>query len=203
MSTEALLSTTVSVKIPRSAWAPGSRGTKQLETVATRVIAATGSFYLARGIGSQVSVGAAVDEERWVGKTHLPASLMLAQSEQFEASKSAGCKWGIPRAVYLIFCVILQGFVVLNFRNYCLVQIVSFWSLSIGVQTMFTTNELVDRIRNLKWNASPNDQEKDFLWKECAAGQIYYEIKCAAGNRCAAGQIFWLSPHGYSVLLMQ
>ena len=103
MSTEALLSKTVSVKIytkcarvrsciPRSAWAPGSRGTKQLETVATRVIAATGSFYSARGIGSQASVGAAVDEERWAGKTHLPASLVLAQSEQFEASKSVRCK---------------------------------------------------------------------------------------------------------------
>jgi len=48
------------------------------------VIAATGSFNSARGIGSQASVGAAVDEERWVGKTHLLASLMLAQSERFE-----------------------------------------------------------------------------------------------------------------------
>ena len=52
-------------------------------------------------------MGAAVDEERWAGKTHLPASLVLVQSEQFEASKSVGCKWGIPRAVYLIFCVTL------------------------------------------------------------------------------------------------
>jgi len=59
-----------------------------LETVATRVIAATGSFDFARGIGSQASVRAAVDEERWAGKTHLSASLVLAQSEQFEASKS-------------------------------------------------------------------------------------------------------------------
>ena len=49
----------------------GSRGTKQLETVATRVIAATGSFYSARDIGSQASVGAAVDKERWAGKTHM------------------------------------------------------------------------------------------------------------------------------------
>jgi len=92
MSTEALLSRTVSVKIPWSAWAPGSRGTKRLETVATRVLAATGSFYLARGIGSQASVGAAVDEERWAGKTCLPASLVLVQSEQFEASKSVKCQ---------------------------------------------------------------------------------------------------------------
>jgi len=57
-----------------------------------RVIAATGSFYFARVIGSQASVGAAVDKERWAGKTQLPASLVLAQSEQFEASKSVGCK---------------------------------------------------------------------------------------------------------------
>ena len=35
------------------------------------MIAATGLFYSARGIGTQASVGAAVDEERWVGKTHL------------------------------------------------------------------------------------------------------------------------------------
>ena len=33
------------------------------------MIAATGSFYSARGIRSQASVGAAVDEERWAGKT--------------------------------------------------------------------------------------------------------------------------------------
>ena len=33
------------------------------------MIVATGSFYFARGIGSQASVGAAVDEERRVGKT--------------------------------------------------------------------------------------------------------------------------------------
>jgi len=35
------------------------------------VTAATGSFYSARGIGSQALVGVAVDEERWAGKTHL------------------------------------------------------------------------------------------------------------------------------------
>jgi len=56
-------------KIPRSAWALSSRGTKQLETVAMRVLAATGSFYFARGIGSQASVGAAVDEEHWAEET--------------------------------------------------------------------------------------------------------------------------------------
>jgi len=62
-------STRVRSGIPPSACAPGSRGTKQLETVATRVIAATGSFYSAIGIASQALVGAAVDEERWARKT--------------------------------------------------------------------------------------------------------------------------------------
>ena len=47
-------------------------------------IAGTGSFYSARGIDSQALVGAAVGEERWAGMTHILASLMLAQSEQFE-----------------------------------------------------------------------------------------------------------------------
>jgi len=100
-----------------------------------------------------------------------------------------------------------KGFVIWNFFNYCWVQIVSLWSLSIGAQIIFTTDNLVDRIKILEWNASPNDQEENFLWKECAAGQILKEMKCAAGKtyqtKCAAGWIFWLSPHGYSVLLMQ
>jgi len=46
----------------------------------------------------------------------------------------------------------------------------------------------------LKWNASPNVLEDEFLLKECAAGQISYEIQCAAGKtyqtKCGAGQIF-------------
>jgi len=50
-----------------------------------------------------------------------------------------------------------KGFVIYNFRNDCLVQIVWLWSFSIGVQIIFITNKLLDRIRNLKWNASPND----------------------------------------------
>jgi len=58
-------------RIPQSACVLGSRGTKQVEMVATNVMAATGSFYSARGIGSQASVGAAVDKERWAGKTDL------------------------------------------------------------------------------------------------------------------------------------
>ena len=49
-----------------------------------------------------------------------------------------------------------KGFVVWHFRKYCLVQIVLLRSLSIGVRIIFTTNVLVDRIKNFKWNASPN-----------------------------------------------
>ena len=33
------------------------------------MVAATGSFYSARGMGSQALEGVAVDEERWAGKT--------------------------------------------------------------------------------------------------------------------------------------
>jgi len=49
--------------IPQGACAAGSGHTKSLETVATRVVPATASFYSARGIGSQASVGVAVDEK--------------------------------------------------------------------------------------------------------------------------------------------
>jgi len=63
-----------------------------LETKETRVIAAIESIYFARSVGWQALVGAAVDEERWAGKTYLLASLVLSHSEQFEASKSVGCK---------------------------------------------------------------------------------------------------------------
>ena len=68
-----------------------------------------------------------------------------------------------------------KGFVIQNFCNCCLLQIVSLWSFSIGVGIIFTTNEIVYRKRNLKWNASPNYLLNilSFFWKECAAGQIF------------------------------
>jgi len=50
-----------------------------------------------------------------------------------------------------------KGLVIQHFLHYCLVQIVLLWSLSVGVRIFFTTNDLVDRIRNLKLNASQND----------------------------------------------
>jgi len=70
------------------------------------VIAATGSFNSARGIGLQASVGKAVDEERRAGKTLL-AKLVFAQSEQFPASVLLGCgarKW------YCVICI-LKGLI--------------------------------------------------------------------------------------------
>jgi len=39
-----------------------------------------------------------------------------------------------------------------------------------GVGIIFTTNELVDRTRTFKSNAS---QFKQKIWKKCAAGQIF------------------------------
>jgi len=67
-----------------------------------------------------------------------------------------------------------KGFVIWHFLDYCLAPIVLLWSLSIGVRTIFTTTESIDKIRDLKLNASQNNQEKnnmkkmrrrpDFLW---------------------------------------
>ena len=74
---------------------PGSRPVKLLQMVATRAVPATVLFYSARGIGSQASSGAAVDEEpRRVGKI-----CYLHRACSFQASKSVGCRRGIPHAV--------------------------------------------------------------------------------------------------------
>jgi len=84
MSTEALLSKTVSVKIHTRAHVydlafHGVRSRQsRYETVGydsdegdsiQRVTASTGLFCSARDIGLQALVGMAVDEERWAGKT--------------------------------------------------------------------------------------------------------------------------------------
>ena len=85
-------STTLSI---RSACAPGSRRTKSLQTIATRVVPATASFYSARGIDSQTSAGAAADEKlRRAGKT-----CCRHRASDFQASKSVGFRRGIPPAV--------------------------------------------------------------------------------------------------------
>jgi len=51
-----------------------------------------------------------------------------------------------------------KGFVNWYFLNYCFDQIMSLWSpLGIGVWIIFTSNEWVDRISNLKSNTSQGD----------------------------------------------
>jgi len=58
-----------------------------------------------------------------------------------------------------------QEFAIRHFFHYCVVHIVSLLSLSVGVPIIYTTNELVDRKRIFKSNASQNDQEKNFCAK--------------------------------------
>ena len=93
--------------------------------VATRVIADTGSFYSARGIGSQASVGAAVHEERWAGKTHLTncsgIEMVLCDLylKRFDLTKG----------------LLFDTFVITVWYKLCRCD-----HLSIGVQIIFTTN---------------------------------------------------------------
>jgi len=64
---------------------------------------------------------------------------------------------------------------------------------NIGVRIISSTNEFVNRIGNVKSDASQNDEKEDFLWKKIAATRFLYETKCASGKtcqtKCAAGQI--------------
>ena len=79
-----------------------------------------------------------------------------------------------------------KGFVIWHFRNYCLVQIMSLWSLSTGVGIIFTTNELVDRTRNFKSNASrfkqkeieKNAPQARFLWNKIRCRQDLSNKMC-------------------------
>jgi len=171
--------TSTTLSMIRSACAPGSCRAKLLQTVAMRVVPATASVYSARGISSQASAGAAVDEElRRAGKT-----CCRHRASGFQASKSGGFRRGIPPAVHVCyklfwnwngvvrFVSLDKGFVIWHFHNYCLVQIVSLWSLSIGVRIIFTTNELVDRMRNFKSNAFRF--KRKIHKKKCSAGQIF------------------------------
>jgi len=107
------------------------------------------------------SAGAAVDEElRRAGKT-----CCRHRASSFQASKSVGFRRGIPPVVHVCYELFWnwngvvrfvsqdKGFVLWHVHSSCLVLIVSLWSLSIGVRIIFTTNELLDRIRNFKSNA--------------------------------------------------
>ena len=139
-----------------------------------RVIAATGSFYFARGIDSQASVGAAVDEEHWAEETackrkRIEISLVFVTIMLHVLTYVVSHKlfWNWNSVVRFVSQEVWfdKGFVIWIFRNYCLVQILSLWLLSIGVQIIFTTNELVDRIRNLTWNASRMIKKRIFYEK--------------------------------------
>jgi len=79
-----------------------------------------------------------------------------------------GVVWFVSQEVWFD-----KGFVIWHFLNFCLVQIMSLWSLSIGVGIFLTTNELVDRTRIFKSNASRFKQKN---MKKCAAGHIFYEL---------------------------
>jgi len=54
---------------------------------------------------------------------------------------------------------------------------------------------LINKISNLKSNASQRDYEDDFLWKNAPQARFFDERKCAAGKtyqiKCAVGQIFY------------
>ena len=73
-----------------------------------------------------------------------------------------------------------KGFVIWNFFNYCLVQTVSLWSLSIGAGIISTTNELVGIIRDFKSNASRFKKISNVI--NVPHARFFYETKCAAGK---------------------
>ena len=120
--------------------------------------------------------------------------------------------WNWIKVVQFVSQEILQKvwfdkmFVIWHFLEYSLKQVVYLWSFDIGVQNIFTTNELADNIRNLKSNAFQNDQNIFYGWlkrknllkkKHALQTRFFNEEKCAAGKsdqiKCAAGQIFdWI-----------
>ena len=80
-----------------------------------------------------------------------------------------------------------------HFHEYCLVQIVSLWSLSIRVRIISTINDLVGRIRNFKSNASwfrrqihrkkmRRRTDFFFLWTKYAAGKTYHRDPSACAQ---------------------
>jgi len=59
-------------------------------------------------------------------------------------------------------------------------------SMSIGVRIIYTTKELVGKIRKLKSNASQIDQKGNSIWKDAQQANFFDETKRAAGKTCAA-----------------
>jgi len=90
-----------------------------------------------------------------------------------------------------------KGFVIQHFLHYCLVQIVLLWSLSVGVRIFFTTNDLVDRTRNLKLNASQNDSKNIMTKMRRRPDFSKNHMACKPHQtKCAAGQFSLLNPDG-------
>ena len=160
MSTEALLlngfdrnpqkptSTTLCI---RSACEPGSRRTKSLQTVATRVVPATGSCYSARvfrcrrvqmwtksRVGREILVAWT---EQAVSKRQILQALGAALSLLYDDCYKLFWNWN--DVVRFVFQKVWfdKEFVIWHFLNYCMVQIVLLWSFSIGVRIILTTNE--------------------------------------------------------------
>jgi len=130
--------------------------------VATRVVPATASFYSARGIGSQASAGASVDEElRRAGKT-----CCQHRASGFQASKSVGLSEAFPLLyMFVMNCLGLemvlcdlylktQGLLFDTFISTVWHKLYRCDHSVLRVRNIFTTNKLVDRIRNMKSNAS-------------------------------------------------
>jgi len=97
--------------------------------------------------------------------------------------------WFVSDEVWSLFD---KGFVVWHFLHYCLVQIVSLQSLSIGVRIICTTNKLVtrNRVRDLKSDVLKNDLKKKSEEK-IPQTRFCYETKCEVDKthptKCAAG----------------
>jgi len=78
-----------------------------------------------------------------------------------------------------------------------LVQIVFLWSLSIVVWIIFTSNELLVKIRNLKSNASQNDWKDIFASKNALQARFLIKQNAPQARliiRCMP--LFWLNPDG-------
>ena len=96
---------------------------------------------------------------------------------------SRGLIW--QRVCYLKLSYLLFG-------TNCVVVIIEYWS-----SNRFHYEWIGRQNKKLEMKCISESLRREFFWKECAAGQIFNEIKCAAGKtcqtKCAAGRIFWLS----------
>ena len=77
--------------------------------------------------------------------------------------------------LYLKSFDLTKGLLFENFRNYCLVQIVSWWSLSIGVQIIFTTNKWYTGLKT--WNEMQPRLIVKRIFYENNAPQARFSVK--------------------------